>query len=103
MQQSKKIETNLQNGYDDPRWKQKRLEIIGRDSSTCQNCGKTFPRQLLNVHHRCYRQYTSGESVPPWDYQDHELITLCRPCHEKGHELYGQAPVYIISLPINHQ
>lgn len=96
MAQQTDSDSTTEKGYDDPLWKQRRREIIGRDSSTCQNCGETFPRQLLNVHHRCYREYSDGTRLPLWDYPDSDLITLCRDCHEEGHQLYGQAPVYVV-------
>lgn len=59
----------------DPRWQKKRLEIMQRDSFTCQNCFKSDIE--LNIHHRIYRKKAS-----PWEYEDHELVTLCRSCHE---------------------
>lgn len=60
----------------DPRWQKRRLQILERDSFTCAEC--LSKEKELHVHHRCYH---SGKD--PWDYVDSELISLCKPCHEK--------------------
>lgn len=57
----------------DPRWKEKRQEVLRRDGYECQICQKPHS---LQVHH-CY--YDSKE---PWDYEPESLLTLCRECHE---------------------
>ena len=59
----------------DPRWQKKRLEIMQRDGFACQNCLNADAE--LNVHHKIYRKGAS-----PWEYEEHELVTLCKPCHE---------------------
>jgi hypothetical protein len=59
----------------DPRWKQKRLEIIERDRGVCQMCG-AVPK-VPHVHHMHY-----WYGVDPWDYPDSMLVTLCPPCHD---------------------
>jgi 5-methylcytosine-specific restriction endonuclease McrA len=65
-------------GYSDKlqdiRWQMRRLEILERDGNTCQNCGRASP--FNEVHHKVYR---AGND--PWDYDDNELVTLCRECH----------------------
>ncbi len=69
----------------DPRWQKKRLEIMRRDSFTCQVCGDT--KTALNVHHK---QYFNGKK--PWEYKDEDLITLCECCHtfaEKNKNIFG--------------
>jgi len=67
--------------YRDARWQQKRLRIYERDSFTCQHCGKGPDDSIeLNGHHIAYE---AGKC--PWEYLDHQLITLCQPCHEKEH------------------
>jgi hypothetical protein len=60
----------------DPRWQQKRLQIMGRDGFTCLSCGDSDKE--LHVHHLAYR---SGTDV--WDYDNDELITLCKDCHKE--------------------
>ena len=59
----------------DPRWKEKRLEIIKRDDYTCQRCYEY--RCVLQVHHL---HYYPGRK--PWEYENGDLITLCDACHE---------------------
>ena len=39
---------------------------------------KSFP--LLDIHHKLYRLTHYA-----WEYEENELITLCRNCHEKEH------------------
>lgn len=63
----------------DPRWQRKRLEIFQRDDWRCKRCGDT--KSELNVHHKRYKR-----GYEPWEYADHYLETLCRPCHTGHHE-----------------
>lgn len=60
----------------DPRWQKKRLEILERDSWTCQECERED--QPLHVHHH---YYLKGKA--PWDYHNSALQTLCEVCHEE--------------------
>ena len=61
--------------YKDPRWQKKRLEIMQRDEFMCVSCQDNG--STLNVHHAVpYRKDTK-----PWEYEEHELITLCEDCH----------------------
>jgi len=60
----------------DPRWQKKRLKILERDEFSCQQCH--CDEDTLNVHHVLYRQ-----DADPWDYDESELITLCKYCHEE--------------------
>lgn len=67
----------------DWRWKERRREILERDDYTCQRCyANRYDDVVLNVHHRYY-----VEDRMPWDYPDHALITLCKECHKKEHEM----------------
>lgn len=59
----------------DPKWQRKRLEILQRDSFTCQRC-KT-EEKTLHVHHKAYTYLEN-----PWDYDPLTLITLCDDCHK---------------------
>lgn len=63
----------------DPRWQERRRQILERDESTCQLCGTTDG--TLNVHHA---HYITGRE--PWEYEDEYLKTLCEPCHLKWHD-----------------
>lgn len=59
----------------DPRWIAKRQEILERDEYECQRCRTNT--ETLNVHHLRYDGYCD-----PWNYENEDLITLCRSCHE---------------------
>jgi hypothetical protein len=62
----------------DPKWQNKRLEILNRDGFKCLACGDT--KNTLHVHH-CY--YVSGRE--PWQYGGKALKTLCTKCHDAVH------------------
>lgn len=62
----------------DPRWQKKRLKILERDEWMCQQCQET--ESTLMVHHFQYLK-----DCEPWEYDDHDLITLCKYCHEAEH------------------
>ena len=62
----------------DGRWQRRRLEIMQRDDFKCTKCGTTND---LNVHHI---RYIDGRK--PWEYEDADLVTLCRDCHKATHE-----------------
>lgn len=67
----------------DIRWKRKAETIKKRDNYKCRNC---FSSTSLNVHHRAYlfiRKYQTF--LVPWNYPDSILITLCKKCHDNGH------------------
>lgn len=59
----------------DPRWQKKRLEIMQRDSFTCQQCYDK--KSTLCVHRK---HYLKGKEL--WEYPNRLLITLCESCHE---------------------
>ena len=58
----------------DPRWKERRMEILVRDKGRCVAC---MSPHWLQVHHK---EYIYG--LEPWEYLDEYLVTLCRRCHE---------------------
>ena len=62
----------------DPRWQKKRLQILERDSWTCQTCQDNT--STLHVHHFYYRK-----GIQPWEYSDQALITVCEHCHKMEH------------------
>lgn len=41
-----------------------------------------FTYKGLNVHHK---YYVTG--LKPWEYEDDALVTLCKECHQKRHEI----------------
>jgi Zn finger protein HypA/HybF involved in hydrogenase expression len=67
----------------DPRWQRKRLEILQRDSFTCQSCMDS--ESTLHVHHK---HYIKGRL--PWEYEEHELVTLCESCHGSMDEVQAE-------------
>jgi hypothetical protein len=62
----------------DPRWQNKRKEILRRDSLKCVCCFAT--KVKLNVHHGIY-----FKDKMAWEYDNNYLHTLCEPCHERTH------------------
>lgn len=70
----------------DPRWQQKKTEILQRDNFACQHCGRTD--HTLHVHHLLY-----NKDAKPWEYDNKYLLTLCDFCHEndteESRESYG--------------
>jgi hypothetical protein len=62
-----------------PNWQRKRLEILGRDEFRCQVCYDD--ESTLHVHHKHYHK---GRMA--WEYEAHELVTLCENCHEALHK-----------------
>jgi hypothetical protein len=66
--------------YRDKKWYDKRKNIIERDNHTCTRCGRRLSDDQLQVHHLHY-----FEERKPWEYEDFELITLCKHCHAEEH------------------
>lgn len=62
----------------DPRWQKKRLEVMEKCEFSCQLCGEN--QKTLNVHHK---EYFKG--FEPWEYEENQLIVLCKDCHENQH------------------
>ena len=59
-------------------WKKVRLLVLERDNKTCQVCGS---KKTLHVHHKTYEHHFSElEHLE-------DLITLCKSCHEKEHNI----------------
>lgn len=70
----------------DERWKAKRSIILVRDKFKCAICDDS---SNLQVHHRQYHFSTLlNQFKAPWDYADELLVTLCKSCHNKGHNKY---------------
>ncbi|RFZ86033.1 HNH endonuclease [Mucilaginibacter terrenus] len=70
----------------DERWRAKRALIIKRDHNKCVNCQSS---DELQVHHRQYHFIKNiNQFKPPWDYHSSLLITLCKRCHNKGHNKF---------------
>lgn len=70
----------------DERWRKKRQIILFRDRNRCVLCTN---KDNLQVHHRQYHFLSQLQQFkPPWDYEDHLLITLCKSCHNRGHNKF---------------
>ena len=62
------------------------MQIIRADGGMCCQCGRKEPDVVLQVHHKKY--------IPkrkPWEYPQEDLITLCKGCHAKEHNLLPNA------------
>ena len=62
-----------------PMWQKKRLEVMQAKGFACEICGNT--EQMLHVHHK---EYFKGNE--PWEYDNKQLVVLCKHCHENLHE-----------------
>jgi 5-methylcytosine-specific restriction enzyme A len=75
--------------YKSPRWFKKRDTILKRDNYQCTVCKSKIK---LHVHHTFYYK---GD-VPPLEYPDESLITICFECHQDWHEhselIYKELP-----------
>ena len=71
------IESEIQRErlYEDPRWRNKRLEILKRDNCKCQICGC----DAQDVHHIKYINSYNA----PWNIENDYLVSLCKKCHYK--------------------
>lgn len=75
-------------------WKEKRQQILKRDQYTCQFCG-CQDKSILQVHHRQYHFIDRLDRFKmPWEYPDSCLITICKRCHDRGHNQY-QIPIVV--------
>lgn len=64
----------------DPRWQKRRLDILNRDQFKCALCKDE--KTTLHIHHRLYK---NGRN--PWEYEDEELISLCKHCHAVAEDI----------------
>ena len=56
-------------------WREKRRLVLERDNNTCASCGSPGS----DVHHKTYERI--------FDERLDDLVTLCRSCHEKTHNM----------------
>jgi hypothetical protein len=75
----------------DPRWQKKRLEILQRDEWKCSYCEDE--KTMLQVHHLRYKLHAQ-----PWDYDNQDLITLCKPCHEMETAYRDKADMALLDI-----
>lgn len=76
-----------------PQWQKKRLEVLDRDGWACTCCQSET--ENLQVHHVIYEK-----GKKPWEYADHNLITLCESCHKAQHGLEKNDPLSLIQEQI---
>lgn len=77
----------------DPKWLAKRKRILERDRNQCVICKSSIN---LQIHHRQYHFSKSiNNFINPWEYSDSLMITLCKRCHERGHQLYKVPVKYV--------
>lgn len=69
-----------------PSWHERCLQIIQADGGKCCVCGRSEPDVVLQVHHK---RYIPGRK--PWEYPLQDLITLCKGCHAREHNLLPNA------------
>ena len=94
MRNEKEMTHNYQMLLKHPKWFEKRRQILKRDNSKCFICESSIK---LEVHHRQYHFSESKNSlIPPWEYKNSHLITLCNYCHNTGHKTYKSIPTFKI-------
>jgi len=78
----------------DPRWLERKRQILLRDNHKCVICGKSQGK--LCVHHKQYHYIKRLEiHAAPWNYSDKLLVTLCESCHNRGHHNFEVPVKYI--------
>ena len=78
----------------DPRWIEKKKQILNRDNNKCVICGKSEGK--LHIHHKQYHFIKRLQiHVEPWNYDNKLLITLYESCHSRGHYRYKVPVKYI--------
>ena len=72
----------------DPRWREKRLEVIKARGGRCEDCGTSA--KVLEVHHCVYLPMKE-----PWEHGDDELMCLCPACHIKRQKVEDISRIYL--------
>lgn len=65
----------------DPRWQEKRLEILNRANFKCEICDFKPTGEPLAIHHKYYEK-----GLMAWEYPNDALICACERCHEEAAE-----------------
>ncbi len=65
----------------DPRWQQKRLEILKRANFSCECCSDKPEGEALEIHHKYYQK-----GLMAWEYPNNSLACFCHGCHESTAE-----------------
>lgn len=77
------------------KWQEKRLRILHRDDFKCRWCGCEDDEKELQVHHIRYYKDSNGKFIKPWEYDDHELFSVCKPCHEIADTRAGVTKAFV--------
>jgi|APCry1669189883_1035261.scaffolds.fasta_scaffold23611_2 5-methylcytosine-specific restriction endonuclease McrA len=94
MRNKNKMKNNYLKLLKHPKWYERRLEILKRDNQQCVICKS---KNKLEIHHKQYHFSKSNNSfVPPWQYEDKYLATICSLCHKMGHNLIVKIPIFKI-------
>ena len=64
-------------------WLELRALILKRDGFKCCSCGSSYE---LQVHHITYKDI--------YNEKPEQLVTLCKTCHTKLHEIAGKGATY---------
>ncbi len=91
LQQAIESEIRRERLYEDPRWREKRLEILERDNHKCQICGC----DAQDVHHIKYINSYNA----PWNIENDYLVSLCKECHSK---FDGTSSDDYVFIPASH-
>lgn len=68
--------------YKVKKWENKRERILRRDGYMCQECKRYGKRvSAEHVHH-----IFPVETYPEYQWEDWNLISLCKKCHNKMHD-----------------
>ena len=81
-----------------PEWQKKRLKVLERDEFACVRCGDN--KATLNVHHTFY--WDKEDEMPPWEYNNNSLVTLCDDCHDIEHQYIYNARMKLIRNVSHH-
>lgn len=74
-----RIAGDLNSQYADDRWSRRRADFFSHNGRQCQSCQRTDTETQL--HHRYYER---GRAL--WDYDDFDLVCLCKSCHGLWHK-----------------
>jgi hypothetical protein len=74
-------QTKSQSQYSDPRWNEKRKQVLrSKQDFCCESCRrKDIPLQAHHIY------YAKGKEL--WDYPDSDFHVMCEGCHREWHEL----------------
>ena len=76
--------------YKSRRWQRKKRRILRRDKYLCQNCMRYGRhRERTDVHHIIH-----ADERPDLWFDNDNLVSLCRGCHNKMHPEKGGKKVY---------